>query len=159
MIIDISQTIEVGVLTDLSKQSSFHDIDQTRSDIFTVRTPKFYYFDAKGMNQVQECLLNGIDLKEYALKHYNGPTHEALQPQYHGTGKALGRWLNSFAAWSVQQSQLRQLVAQKHLRARRQAYAEFLMAFRTRKRVSSHSQRCEGYPRTGREDGGGRATE
>ncbi len=79
---------------------------------YVVRTPKAFYFDQGSNTQVQEYLVQGCDLKTYALNTYPAHTPESLRPQCYQLGKALGRWLRNFHAWSAQQPGLRQTVAQ-----------------------------------------------
>lgn len=68
---------------------------------FTVRTPKFYHFDEKSNNQIQEILHNGKDLKTYALGTYPRDTPDAARPQCLQLGRALGAWLRGFHGWSA----------------------------------------------------------
>jgi len=76
-----------------------------------VRTPKLYHYDEQQNTQIQEILLNGKDLKTYALKTYSPNTPEAVRPQCLQLGRALGRWLRDFHAWSATQTSLRETVA------------------------------------------------
>ncbi|KAI3336528.1 kinase-like domain-containing protein [Xylariaceae sp. AK1471] len=78
---------------------------------FTVRTPNFYHFDEQNNTQVQEILLNGKDLKTYALNTYSANTLETARPQCLQLGRALGRWLRNFHTWSATQAGLRKTVA------------------------------------------------
>ncbi|KAF5011455.1 hypothetical protein FDECE_2444 [Fusarium decemcellulare] len=104
-------SIEVETLRSLSGCSSFGTSDSTAPHNFIVRTPNFYHFDYKTSNQIQEFLPNGIDLKEYALRHYSAPTPQSLEPQCRQLGSAVGRWLKGFVKWSAQQTKHRELVA------------------------------------------------
>lgn len=101
----------MGVLKSLSDASAWGETDPADTYTFTVRTPKLFHFDEENTNQIQEYLSNGIDLKEYALRHYSGPTAESFQPQCRQLGKALGRWLKGFVEWSAQEVDLRELIA------------------------------------------------
>jgi hypothetical protein len=78
---------------------------------FTVRTPKFYHFDEQNSTQVQEILLNGKDLKTYALNTYPADTPETARPHCLQLGRALGRWLRNFHTWSATQVGLRKTIA------------------------------------------------
>lgn len=78
---------------------------------FLVRTPKFYHFDEQNNTQVQEILPNGKDLKTYILGTYSANTPDAVRPQCLQLGRALGRWLHNFHAWSKTQEGLRRIVA------------------------------------------------
>jgi hypothetical protein len=78
---------------------------------FLVRAPKFYHFDEQNNTQVQEILPNGVDLKTYILGTYSANTPNAARPQCLQLGRALGRWLRNFHAWSKTQESLRRIVA------------------------------------------------
>ena len=86
--------------------------DSDEAHNFIVRTPKFFHFDQVNTNQIQEFLPNGINLKDYVLRHYTAPTPQYLQYQCHQLGKALGRWFNGFVKWGAKQNRHRQIVAQ-----------------------------------------------
>lgn len=105
------QRIEAESLTRLSGCSTFGSGDSTATHRFTVQTPKFFHFDEDNANQIQQAVPNGINLKDYVLKHYNAPTSESLQPQCRQIGEALGRWLKGFGEWGAKQTEHRQLVA------------------------------------------------
>lgn len=45
---------------------------------------------------------NAINLKDYALKNFQGPTAAATEPQCLQLGQSLGRWLREFHIWSDQ---------------------------------------------------------
>lgn len=77
-----------------------------------VRTPKFFHYDEENTNQIHECLPNGIDLKEYVLRHYGVPTSESLRPQCFLLGEALGRWLKGLSEWSAHQVDQRRVAAE-----------------------------------------------
>ena len=64
-----------------------------------VRTPRLFYFNPSTNTQVQECLRNGINLKNYALRHYGAPTAETLRPQCQDIGRGIGEWLRGFHSW------------------------------------------------------------
>lgn len=83
----------------------------TNQFCYEVRTPKCFLFDQENNTQIQEYLHNGMDLKTYALKNYPSPTPEALKPQCHELGQALGRWLREFHDWTAQQPKLAEEVA------------------------------------------------
>jgi hypothetical protein len=95
----------------LSSVSSFGNQPNDTHN-FVVRTPEFYHFDEDSSTQVLEFLSGGIHLKDYAIQNYGSPTPESFKPQCKELGKALGRWLRDFVAWSAQQVKHRELVAQ-----------------------------------------------
>ncbi|KAH8130415.1 hypothetical protein FP744_10000183 [Trichoderma asperellum] len=72
------------------------------SSPYEVRTPKLYHFNPQTSTQVQEYLPNAINLKDYALKNFQGPTAAATEPQCLQLGQSLGRWLREFHIWSDQ---------------------------------------------------------
>ncbi|KAI0477019.1 kinase-like domain-containing protein [Xylaria cf. heliscus] len=79
---------------------------------FTVRAPKFHYFDEQNNTQIQEILRGGKDLKTYALKTYAASTpEEDLRPQCAQLGRALGTWLRKFHGWAATRADLRETVA------------------------------------------------
>jgi len=77
-----------------------------------VRTPKLYHFDPQTNTQVQEYLANGIDLKNYALKHYEPHTSPVKKAQCLGFGRGLGQWLKHFHQWAEQSQDLRNNAAE-----------------------------------------------
>ncbi|KAI0911964.1 kinase-like domain-containing protein [Ustulina deusta] len=79
---------------------------------FTVRTPKCYHFDEQNSTQIHEILRDGKDLKTYALGRYSADTTDAARPHCLQLGRALGRWLRGFHAWSATQAGLRKTVAE-----------------------------------------------
>ncbi|KAK1753844.1 kinase-like domain-containing protein [Echria macrotheca] len=96
-----------------------------------VRTPKLFHFDASTNTQVQEYLDNGIDLKNYALKHYPPHTPINLKEQCLGIGRGLGSWLHRFHEWVAQpaQSSLRDNAAANHelQKLKHATYYQYLM--------------------------------
>ncbi|KAI1816217.1 kinase-like domain-containing protein [Poronia punctata] len=79
---------------------------------FVVRTPKLYHYDGQNNTQIQEILLNGKDLKTYALQTFTANTPEPERPLCLQLGRALGRWLRKFHDWSATETGLRDIVTQ-----------------------------------------------
>ncbi|KAI1828187.1 kinase-like domain-containing protein [Xylaria intraflava] len=104
-------TIEKECLTTLSKLHIEGKAELPGGINFTIRTPKFHYFDEQNNIQVQEILLRGKDLKAYALDTYPANTPEAMRPQCLQLGRALGKWLRNFHDSAATQAGLRGAVA------------------------------------------------
>ncbi|KAI2642758.1 kinase-like domain-containing protein [Xylaria nigripes] len=103
--------VEKECLTELSK---FHVEGKTElpgNINFTMRTPRFYYFDEQNNIQVQEIMLQAKDLKTYSLSTYPANTPETLRPQCFQLGRALGKWLRNFHTWGKTQAGIRETVA------------------------------------------------
>ncbi|RYP15229.1 hypothetical protein DL765_005868 [Monosporascus sp. GIB2] len=103
--------VEEECLKSLSDLAIIGDTDPGDEFSYTVKTPRFFYFDEGSNTQIQEYLAQGIDLKTYVLKTYPAHTHESSRPQCYQLGKALGRWLRNFHGWSARQPGLRQTVS------------------------------------------------
>ena len=88
-----------------------------------MRAPRILHFDEGNNTQVQEYLVQGIDLKTYALKTYPAHTPEVFKPQCHQLGKALGRWLRQLHGKPAQQEQQQQQ-QQQNLRLSENKYNE-----------------------------------
>ncbi|KAM0263209.1 hypothetical protein ACHAQJ_001364 [Trichoderma viride] len=80
---------------------------------YEIRTPKLYHFNPQTSTQIQEYLPNAINLKAYALKHFQGPASATAKPHCLHLGQSLGRWLREFHSWSDQpdRQSLRELFA------------------------------------------------
>ncbi|KAL7928138.1 kinase-like domain-containing protein [Trichoderma chlorosporum] len=72
------------------------------SSAFEVGTPKLYHFNPASNTQIQEYVSNAVNLKDYALRHFQYPTSESARPQCFQLGQGLGRWLRGFHNWSDQ---------------------------------------------------------
>ncbi|KAI1431217.1 kinase-like domain-containing protein [Xylaria sp. CBS 124048] len=103
--------IEKECLTVLSKFHIEGKAELPGGINFTIRTPKFHYFDEPNNIQVQEILLKGKDLKTYALETYSANTPETMRPQCLQLGRALGKWLRKFHTSEATQTSLRNAVA------------------------------------------------
>lgn len=53
-------------------------------------------YDDDSKTMVQEYLPNGVNLKDYALKHFALPTPEGLRTQCHQLGKSLAEYITEF---------------------------------------------------------------
>jgi hypothetical protein len=95
----------------------------------SVRTPRLYHFNTQTNTQVQEYLPSGIDLKNYALKHYEPHTSTTKKAQCLGLGRGLGQWLKHFHEWAEQSSDLRNNAAEnKSLqRLKHSTYYDYLI--------------------------------
>ncbi|KAL7782348.1 kinase-like domain-containing protein [Trichoderma afarasin] len=84
------------------------------SSTYEIGTPKLYHFNPESSTQIQEYVSNAVNLKDYALRHYQSATPEAVKPQCLQLGQGLGRWLREFHSWSDQPEQqgLRNLFTQ-----------------------------------------------
>lgn len=84
------------------------------SSTYEIGTPKLYHFNPESSTQIQEYVSNAVNLKDYALRHYQSATSEAVKPQCLQLGQGLGRWLREFHSWSDQPEQqgLRDLFTQ-----------------------------------------------
>ncbi|KAL6883201.1 kinase-like domain-containing protein [Trichoderma longibrachiatum] len=83
------------------------------SSMFEIGTPKLYHFDPQSSTQIQEYLPNAVNLKVYALSHFQNPTSPFVKSRCIELGQDLGRWLREFHAWSdrPEQQNLRELFA------------------------------------------------
>jgi hypothetical protein len=71
----------------------------------TVRTPRFFHFNAKTNTQIQEYLPNSVNLKTFALTYLaDNPSH--LKHRCVDIGHGLGTWLRSFHAWAANPAQV-----------------------------------------------------
>ncbi|EHK20791.1 uncharacterized protein TRIVIDRAFT_83490 [Trichoderma virens Gv29-8] len=70
------------------------------SSTYEIGTPKLYHFNPESSTQIQEYVSNAVNLKDYALSHYQPPTSEAVKPQCLKLGQGLGQWLRGFHNWS-----------------------------------------------------------
>lgn len=70
--------------------------DARDSPNFIIRTPKVYLYDDESKTMVQEYLPNGVNLKDYALKHFASSTAESLRSQCHQLGKSLAEYISEF---------------------------------------------------------------
>ncbi|KAF6822940.1 hypothetical protein CPLU01_11693 [Colletotrichum plurivorum] len=67
-----------------------------------VRTPKLLglHRHEDHTDEIQEFLPNGIDMKQYFLKHFSGDPTPVQHTQARELGRAVGRWYAGFIAWS-----------------------------------------------------------
>ncbi|ODA83506.1 hypothetical protein RJ55_02020 [Drechmeria coniospora] len=67
-----------------------------------VGTPALLHFNPETSTQIQEYLPDALNLKQYALRHYQAPTSDGFKPQCLQLGRCLGTWLRDFHEWSEQ---------------------------------------------------------
>ncbi|KAI1267329.1 kinase-like domain-containing protein [Xylariaceae sp. FL1019] len=103
--------VEVECLKTLTNLQGEGQVVSPSHSNFVVRTPKFYHFDERNNTQIQEILLNGKNLKTYALMTYPPNTQASARSECHQLGRALGRWLHDFHCRSATQSKLRHALA------------------------------------------------
>lgn len=86
---------------------------QFSSPACQVRSPRLLHFNAANNTQIQEYLPEAVNLKDYARKHFETPSPEAMKPHCLQIGRGLGQWLRAFHEWSEQpaQSNVRDLFA------------------------------------------------
>lgn len=96
-----SQEIEAESLRVLSDKS----IGTPDASKILVRTPKLLglHHHQHHIDEIQEFLPNGIDMKQYFLKHFSGDPTPAQHTQARQLGRAVGRWYAGFIAWSSTQ--------------------------------------------------------
>ncbi|KAK4448769.1 kinase-like domain-containing protein [Podospora aff. communis PSN243] len=96
---------------------------------FSVRTPKLYHFNPERNTQIQEYLPNGVDLKSYALKHFEPHTSLTKKVQCVELGRALGRWLRHFHEWAGRSSEFRRNAAENTAlqRLKHSTYYDYLV--------------------------------
>ncbi|CAG9996630.1 unnamed protein product [Clonostachys byssicola] len=90
--------IEVECLRELSNMAPLV------SSPFAIATPKILHFNPDTNTQIQGYFPNYINLKEYALGYYKGPTPTSAKSQCLKLGVAIGKWLRQFHAWGNEPS-------------------------------------------------------
>lgn len=108
----MTQRVEEEILKSLSGRSSFARIHTEDDYQFNIRTAHVFDFDEENTNLIQEFLPNTVNLKQYALEHYSGPTPDSLKPQCHQLGEAVGAWLKGYEQWASRQDDLRKVAAE-----------------------------------------------
>ncbi|KAI0166644.1 kinase-like domain-containing protein [Xylariaceae sp. FL1272] len=103
--------VEAECLKTLTNLPGKGQAEASNGSNFVVRAPKFYHFDEQNNTQIQEIMLNGKNLKAYALATYSPNTPDSARSECHHLGRALGKWLHDFHRWSAMHSELRETLA------------------------------------------------